>query len=212
MLVWSICLSNMFEACSESDSLFRTWSKHEATMARSRIECKTTQLLIQWTLVTFCHHSVISLSSSCHPWTLVAALKGLETLEDYGVIWCDPHSRRSHWVLNLELFHVWNMQHHTSHTMRQSLYNYIHHWFHVCFLLLHWDLLRFIPEGNALVAEINDKFVQLGIQPTQEARSIHARGKIHYTGAKREPGTRESQWSLIFLLSRWDKNNMKEMM
>ena len=108
MLVWSMCLSNMFEACSESDSLFRTWSKHEATMARSRIECKTTQLLIQWTLVTFCHHSVIILSS-------LDFGRSFEGTWDTGGLWCDPHSRRSHWVLNLELFHVWNMQHHASH-------------------------------------------------------------------------------------------------
>jgi hypothetical protein len=44
-------------------------------------------------------------------------------------------------------------------------------------------LLRFIPEIKALISEINDKLSQPEIQPTEEARSIHARkGKIYYTG------------------------------
>ena len=180
----------MFEACSESDSLFRRWSKHEAKMARSRIECKNDTAVDS---MNFGH----ILSSSCHPWTLVAALKGLETLEDYGVILI-PEGLIECSTWSCSMYETCNTM---PVTMRQSLCNYIHHWFHVWFLLLHWDLLRFIPECNALVSEINNKFAQPGIQPTQEARSIHARGKIHYTGAKREPGTRESQWSLNLYLS-----------
>ena len=53
-------------------------------------------------------HSVIILSS-------LDFGRSFEGTWDTGGLWCDPHSRRSHWVLNLELFHVWNMQHHASH-------------------------------------------------------------------------------------------------
>lgn len=112
----------MFEACSESDSLFRTWSKHEAKMARSRTECKNDTVVDS---MNFGH----ILSSSCHPWTLVAALKGLETLEDYGVILI-PEGLIECSTWSCSMYETCNTM---PVTMCQSLCNYIHHWFHVFF-------------------------------------------------------------------------------
>ena len=86
-------------------------------MARSRIECKNDTAVDS---MNFGH----ILSSSCHPWTLVAALKGLETLEDYGVILI-PEGLIECSTWSCSMYETCNTM---PVTMRQSLCNYIHHW------------------------------------------------------------------------------------
>ena len=115
---------NMFEAishCSEPDRLFRTWSKHEAKMARSWIECRGSQDPKEWTC--WFNEFSMNMSSSCHPWTLVTALDGLQTLEDYGVILI-PEG-----LIECSAWSCSSMDDETCNTMpvtmRQSLCNYI---------------------------------------------------------------------------------------
>ena len=121
------------------------------------------------------------------------------TLEDYGVILI-PEG-----LIECAAWRSWMKQLSATRCHRQSRhatiskcwyvlvqFNSFHSQSVVLFAPLRFAQHRFIPECNALISEINDKLAQPEIQPTEEARSIHARsGKKHTVLHRCQEGVRD---------------------